>query len=245
MVEEVQPAQAEVTPAETQPGVTQVEVPPTEVRSEQVTEPQKETKAVETKEKVYTQAEVEAARAEVMSAKDREIAEHRQLMARMVMERQIAEAQAAEAQVRARDNSDVESGLITTDEATQRQRARVYTSRLQQEAQQIFPVVHALRNEGEGIGMAVSVYHTVMEVAKEDKLNRFETIELFDKMMSGEKLTHPEQVKTKAANLKLAKAQEALRVAKTVPEKFDSGQGSGAVSEEQSLKARYPTMYRK
>lgn len=226
--------QQDVTQPET-PSAEHVEVAPADVQKEAVTEPQKPAAP----EKTYTQAELDKARAEATATKDREIAQHRQALAQVAMERQIEQIQAAEAIAQARDARALENGEITEEQAVERRQGRYAAvqkrfadqqaaRQSEQEIRREAEGVAAMRAEGTSLGRALAANDLAKEYGVDAK-----------ELLADASLTTPQLMENKA--LKIANA--ALRAQ---PEKFDSGQPSGtSVSEEQSLKARYPTMFKK
>ena len=196
-----------------------------------VEKPGGEKKETAPKPKTFTEEEATAREAKITSELQKKNADIEAQLNRLRMEEQIRQTQQAEAAELAKDRQQVEQGFIGEDVVQQRQQARQYTKQLVQQAQGIQGVVQQLRTEGESLGMALAVYHTAKESAKEDGLNEFQTMELFDQLMKEEKYTSPDQVKGKVAMLRLKKAKEALRAATITPESFDKGPSvSGGVN---------------
>lgn len=222
---------------ETQGQVIETEVTPEPGPTEegQVTEPVTEApkpggekeviKQVAPKVKTFTEAEVTAREAEITSTLQKQRAESEAQLYRLRMEEQIRQAQKAEDDATAQDKAQVEQGYIGEDVVEQRKQARQVTKQYIQQAQGIGQVVEQLRQEGEMLGMLSAVYHTAKDVAKEDGLNEFQTMELFEQLMRGERPKSPDQVKGKIAELRLKKAKEALRAATATSETFDKGPG--------------------
>lgn len=229
---------AEVTPEVAKPGGEKKETP-------KETAPKAEVKPVKTFTEEEAEARATEREAKVTSELQRQKADVEAQLNRARYAEQIRLAQIAEADELAKDRAQVEAGYIGEDVVQQRQQARQVTKQLFQQVQGIHGVVQQLRTEGESLGMALAVYHTAKEAAKEDGLTEFQTIELFDQLMKEGKYTSPDQVKGKVATLRLKKVKEALKAATVVPEKFDPGPtgSSGATkTEDQRLKERYPSM---
>ena len=111
-----------------QPEKTQV-AEPTEEPEPGAEETRKEPEVEVKPERTYTQAEWSKRESE----KDTEAGQLRKTLSQLGMQVQIAEAERGEATARAKDKSEIDSGLITEAEAEQRQQARL--AQFQQAAQ--------------------------------------------------------------------------------------------------------------
>lgn len=180
--------------------------------------------------KTYTQAELDAVQGQLMAAKDREIQQHKDALAQVAMREQIAQMQATEAQARAKDNADVEAGILTEPDAAARAQARLQT--LQAQAQ-----LQAMNQQGEALARVVMAH----DLAKEYGVDP-------DALAKDASLTSPLLMVRKAAALALKARDVELRILKAKPETFDKGpqaETTGQSSEEQRLRTRYPSMYPK
>lgn len=141
-----------------------------------------------------------------------ETAQAREVVNRLAMEHQIRLAQEAEQKLVAKDQQDVEQGLITESDAGQRKALRDQTAQLQQGAAQLQQFVQQQATQGEALGRILMA----QDLAKEYGVN-------VDDLLNGKELTTPLQMVTKAAKLAIAKLKEEAKK----PETFIAGPGLG------------------
>ena len=205
-----QPVQAE----ETKPEETTATVTPESKPAEQST--------------VLTAEEAEKIRRDQAAARQ-EAAQYRQKILQMAMQQELLQEQQAEAQASAKDKADVEAGLITHDEASQRQSMR-------QQAAQLAQMVKQLTPHAEQLGRI----KLANDLATEYGINA-------DDLLKDTTIQTPVQMYAKAGKLAIAKREDALRKATAKPESYDKGPGTpppGPKPDEQRLKERYPSMYK-
>jgi len=195
--EDVVPSQPEAeTPAETQPGA-------------------------ETEPRAYTQEEV----SRMQAASDQENARLRRTLAERDLRREMEERGAEEARLRAEEARAVQDGDMTEAEARQNQQRRHEDFvRGQERRRQVAAADQMITLAETEIGPLAQAYIEALEVAKEDGLSRFETMELFNEILKDERFTKPEQLTKKIQNIRLKRRDAALKAAKQKPETFDSGQ---------------------
>ena len=99
-------------------------------------------------ERTYSQKEW----SERESAKDTEISTYRNAVSQAAMQAQIAQQQQAEAAAQAKDQSDIDQGLITQAEATQRQQGRQRSVQMQPKMEQMGRMM-AAQDFGEKYGV--------------------------------------------------------------------------------------------
>ena len=173
------------------------------------------------------------------SAKDTENAQLRNQLAQASMQAEIRQMQQAEAQAKAKDLKEVDEGLITSSEATQRAQARTQQAQQYQTMVQQHQILRQMAQQTEGFGRVLAA----QDFGEEYEL----TTEQITELLSDKNIKTPGDMKAKAANLALEKMRGELKAQKEQPEKFDQGQkGGGEIpTPEKALKNRYPSMFPK
>ena len=191
------------------------------------------TEVTQKPERTYTQAEWSKRE----SAKDKEIDQYRSRMEQMDRQSELGGIQQAEAQAKASDQREVSEGLITPSEASQRERTRYQQVQSYLTANQQAEVFRQVAQQTEQYGRVLAA----QDFGKEYELTPAQVAEL----LSDKNIRTPGDMKAKAADLALEKVRGESKKSKEIPPKFDQGQSGGGESYERSLKARYPSMYKK
>lgn len=173
------------------------------------------------------------------SAKDTEIAQIRSQMAQVSMQAEIYQMQQAEAEAKAKDQREVEEGVITTSEATQREQVRLQQKQQQQVVVQQEKMLRQMSQQTEQYGRVLAA----QDFGKEYEL----TPEQITELLSDKEIKTPGDMKAKAATLALERAQGELKKSKEKPEKFDQGLKGGGetLTDDKKLEKRYPSMFKK
>ena len=212
---------------------------PAETQQPAVDQKPAETTTPEKTQKTYTEEEVARIREEQAAAR-REAAQARQLAAQLAMQQEIARLQQEEEQAKAKDMNDVESGLITQEEANQRAADRQKLRQLNETIQKLTPHAEQLGRIKFANDVASELEKELAECGITSKLD-------VDALIQDESIKTPLQMREKAEKMARTLLKEALRKAKVKPETFDQGPGAappGPKTEEQRLRERYPTMFK-
>ena len=205
---------------------------PTEPTEEQPLGTEETQKVEETPKPARTYTQEEWSKRE--SAKDKEIAQYRAQMAQLSRQAEISQMQQAEAVAKSKDQREVDEGLITVSEASQREQARNQQKSQQQTIIQQQQILRQMAQQGEGYAKVLAA----QEFGKEYELTPEQITEILD----DKELKTPGDMRAKAANLALEIVKGELKKTKEKPEKFDQGQkgGGGVLTDEKTLKERYP-----
>lgn len=226
-----QPKQPQATP---EPGA-EAELEPEQVEQPGAGEPPQAEPGEGKKppaERTYSQREW----SERESAKDQEIAQAQQAASQAAMQAQIAQQAQAEATAQAKDRSDIDQGLITQAEATQRQQQRQQAQQqvlqAQQRAMQMQPKMEEL-----GRMMAAQ------DMGKRHGVNPYE-------LLNDKALTTPEQMEAKAKELaktvsddKIANLEVQIQALKNGEPFYDQGQAGSAGSAVEKMTAEEKIKY--
>lgn len=178
-------------------------------------------------EKTFTEKEVKEREAAIASKLQAETAQYQRMMAQLAMQNQIAQAEQA---VAVKDRQDVESGQITQQDADQRKILRQQSVVLQQH-------VREQAQQGEILGRVTMAYDLGVEYGINPEI-----------LVKDSNITTPMQMMRKAAELAVAARDRKIKSLTVNPESYDKGPGTGgqsAQSEEENLRQRYPTMFKK
>ena len=231
--EQIQP-QAEPTP-EVQP--VGVETPQVVVAPE-VTQTGAETpqRVEETPKPARTYSQKEWSKRE--SEKDKENAQLKQQLAQLNLQSEIFRMQQEEASARSKDQKELDEGVITDSDATQRQQVRMQQRQSQLAFAQQQQMASQMAEQTEQYGRILAA----QDFGKEFELNE----EQIGELLKDKDIKSPSDMKAKAATLALERLQIEFKKTKTVPPKFDQGQQGGIEqSGEKRLKGRYPSMFKK
>lgn len=242
MPEDVNQVQAGDTQVAEQPGTTESQVTPApaDVQPAAVTEPQKpEVVEKPAPERTYTHKEWQ----EREAARDTRENEYRQALAQAAMQAQIRDVAANERLAQAADAKAVESGQITETDAAQRAQQRFQTWQQQQNTQQ---ERYSLAQQQALLGNASAQTEQGLRLLAAAEMAKEYGLDVAPLLKDTRTKTF-EGMKVVALELKNKALSEELKTVKGTKETFDSGHTSGAASEsyEQSLRARYPTMFKK
>jgi len=199
-----------------QPEETQVAEPTEEVQPGAEETPQAEAETPPPPERAYTQAEWSKRESEL----NKQISELQKQSSQMQLEKQIAELEQHEKQSREKDQKDVDEGVITQAEASQRQQQRQNQLRQRIAFQQQMQGAQKLMAEAEQMGRVLAA----QDFGKKYKLSDEQVTEL----LSDKEISTPQAMEAKAANLALEKTQGELKKAQAIPQRFDQGQMGSA-----------------
>uniref|UniRef100_A0A6M3J1Q5 Uncharacterized protein n=1 Tax=viral metagenome TaxID=1070528 RepID=A0A6M3J1Q5_9ZZZZ len=175
------------------------------------------------------------------SALNKQSAELQKRLAQTSMELEIQRQTSLETTQRAKDLKEVEDGVISQTEAEGRQRMRESQKQQNQVLYQQSTTLRQMAQQAEDIGRILAA----QDFGKKYELTPEQTNEL----LSNTDIKSPAEMEARAANLALDKVKGEVQKNKEAPEHFDKGQvgtaGKGAPSDEQILKQRYPTMFKK
>lgn len=186
--------------------------------------------------KVYTEEEVRARENSISAKLQKEAEGYRAANEQLLMERQLVAMQAQEHQAQAKDRQDIDAGVITEEQAGTNQRMRA-------EQAQLLSLRRQVRGEAESNARVIVIKNIVADLNKEYDVSLNEGDFLGDNT-----LVSPDLVTNKALKLINARLKSDLRATKLKSEEFDKGPGEGkpgSATEEQNLRARYPTMFHK
>lgn len=175
------------------------------------------------------------------SALNKQSAELQKRLAQTSMELEIQRQTSLETTQRAKDLKEVEDGVISQTEAEGRQRMRESQKQQNQVLYQQSTTLRQMAQQAEDIGRILAA----QDFGKKYELTPEQTNEL----LSNTDIKSPAEMEARAANFALDKVKGEVQKNKEAPEHFDKGQvgtaGKGAPSDEQILKQRYPTMFKK
>ena len=219
MLEELKPQEKELAGEEKpQPKELGAEEKPQEEKPKEVPKPKR------------TYTEDEWAKRE--SEKDKEAAALRQALAQINMQGQISEAERLEKEASKKDKESVEQGLITAEDAKEREQVR-------KERAQLYFATLKLKGEQEDIAKT----KVAQTIAQKYGISA-------EELLSDKEVKSPVDMVEKAASLAQKKLTERLetlegelKAFKEGEQKFDRGQ-QGGMTQEKSLKSRYPSMYK-
>ncbi len=186
--------------------------------------------------KTYTEEEVKQREAQITSKLQAETAQAREHASKLALAQQVQALAQAEQQAQSKDQQEVTNGVITENEAAQRRDQRIHALQSQAQSARMQQALQAQAAQGEQLGRVLMA----QDVAKEYGVDA-------DVLLKDTTITTPLQMVQKAAKLALKARDAQLRALSAKPETFDKGpqtETTGPETYEQSLKARYPTMYK-
>ncbi len=244
MVSQVEPQTQEgatVVPEPQPQAEVPAEQPLTPASGEQIIEGVASPVQPPSKPRQYTEEEYRR----LQAVADSQVAQRDAALQQLLLRQQIAQYQQQETQVEAADRAQVEQGLIPEQEVAQRKNLRLQTAQQQAQLAQLAQINQGLAFQGESLGYVVAASDISAEIAKEENLEPADLMELFKELVSGKKVGTVGEMRAKAERFMRMRAKEATKKAMAISETFDRGPSKGLDSEEQSLKTRYPTMFRK
>jgi len=229
------------TPA--QPGVTQTESTPTVTPSAPATSEASPAK--------FTREDVEKMISEKTSVIQKETAQWKQQAHRIALEQQAAQLAQQEMAERAQEKQAIESGAMTAEEATARQRGRAHLLQQQVQAAQMQETLSRQAQHGDQLGRIACARETADEVVATLKKQGIAVTastaeQLADMFFKDKNIKTPDAMKARAYQVAMQYLMDRQRTLTAKPETFDKGPGdnSGPTTEEQRLKSRYPSMYK-
>lgn len=188
---------------------------------------------------------------EKTSAIQRETAQWKQHAHRMALEQQAAHLAQQEMAERVKEKQAIESGSMTAEEATAKQRTRAQLLQQQVQAAQMQETLSRQAQYGDQLGRIACARETAEEVVatlkKQGVTVTASTAEQLATMFVKDKnIKTPDALKARAYQVAMQYLMDRQRTLTVKPETFDKGPGdnSGPTTEEQRLKSRYPSMYK-
>ncbi len=189
--------------------------------------------------KTYTEEEIRKRESDILKVKDSEIAQAHQRLAQTAIAQQIQQMQAEEANALAKDQKDVNAGLLSQEEAAGRSRSRQQYREQEWRNQQLQREAAALNQKTEEIAYIQVAWVMANNIGTEEGLTQAEINELSKDLLSGEHAPNPHAMEAKALRIINKKHREALKRLTAKPESFDKGPGqsTGKMSDSAFLKA--------